>query len=300
MEGVPEWAAIVVALIALVGVVITGTITYRTQQQLRRDRRAEVEASRARAEQDAGDAERRDRRDRAVEIYQWAAELAVSPDSRQAQVGVDALTGYWTALCSTRTPSYSSSPRSPARAQPPIKAIEQALDEGVEIRVVQVKLEDLGRLGRSLESRAAARPAVRARIRRAGMVKTVLVTPAQVDAARAVVQRRAETGRPVPEALRRIAEADHDDSGEARSPLEAPTVSASSRPDLAGRGRSAIRSGASAVRGGQRHRLVVALLRRGGCRSERGAAGRRTGSRRRRAVRRSPPSTAPRNRARPR
>jgi hypothetical protein len=40
------------------------------------------------------------------------------------------------------------------------------------------------------------------------MVKTVLVTPAQVDAAKAVVQRRAETGRPVPDALRRIAEAD--------------------------------------------------------------------------------------------
>jgi len=54
------------------------------------------------------------------------------------------------------------------------------------------------------------------------MVKTVLVTPAQVDAARAVVQRRAETGRPVPEALRRIAEADQDDSGEVRSPLEVP------------------------------------------------------------------------------
>lgn len=54
------------------------------------------------------------------------------------------------------------------------------------------------------------------------MVKTVLVTPAQVDAARAVVQRRAETGRPVPEALRRIAEADHDDSGETPSPLAAP------------------------------------------------------------------------------
>lgn len=42
------------------------------------------------------------------------------------------------------------------------------------------------------------------------MVKTVLVTPAQVDAAKAVVQRRAESGRPVPEALRRIAEADAD------------------------------------------------------------------------------------------
>jgi cytidylate kinase len=54
------------------------------------------------------------------------------------------------------------------------------------------------------------------------MVKTVLVTPAQVDAARAVVQRRSESGRPVPEALRRIAEADHDDSGETASPLEAP------------------------------------------------------------------------------
>ena len=54
------------------------------------------------------------------------------------------------------------------------------------------------------------------------MVKTVLVTPAQVDAARAVVQRRAETGRPVPEALRRIAEADHDDSRDARSSHEVP------------------------------------------------------------------------------
>ena len=47
------------------------------------------------------------------------------------------------------------------------------------------------------------------------MVKTVLVTPAQVDAAKAVVRRRAETGRPVPDALRRIAEADAERSLEA-------------------------------------------------------------------------------------
>ncbi len=52
------------------------------------------------------------------------------------------------------------------------------------------------------------------------MVKTVLVTPAQVDAAKAVVHRRAESGRPVPEALRRIAEADQ--TGDSPSPLEAP------------------------------------------------------------------------------
>jgi hypothetical protein len=143
MEGVPEWAAIVVALIALVGVVITGTITYRTQQQLRRDRRAEVAASRARAEQNAGDAERRDRRDRSVEIYQWAAELAISPDSRQAQVGVDALRGLLDgALLDEDTKLLVESALASASSAP-IKAIEQALDEGVEIRVVQVKLEDL-------------------------------------------------------------------------------------------------------------------------------------------------------------
>lgn len=143
MEGVPEWAAIVVALIALVGVVITGTITYRTQQQLRRDRRAEVETTSARAEQDAGDAERRDRRDRAVEIYQWAAELAVSPDFRQAQVGVDALRGLLDgALLDEDTKLLVEAALSSASSAP-IKAIEQALDEGVEIRVVQVKLEEL-------------------------------------------------------------------------------------------------------------------------------------------------------------
>jgi len=144
MEGVPEWVAIVVALIALVGVVITGTITYRTQQQLRRDRRAEVVASSVRAEQDAGDAERRNRRDRAVEIYQWAAELAVSPDSRQAQVGVDALKGLLDgALLDEDTKLLVESALASASSAP-IKAIERALDEGVEIRVVQVKLEDLG------------------------------------------------------------------------------------------------------------------------------------------------------------
>ena len=143
MEGVPEWVAIVVALIALVGVVITGTITYRTQQQLRRDRRAEVVASSVRAEQDAGDAERRNRRDRAVEIYQWAAELAVSPDSRQAQVGVDALKGLLDgALLDEDTKLLVESALASASSAP-IKAIERALDEGVEIRVVQVKLEDL-------------------------------------------------------------------------------------------------------------------------------------------------------------
>jgi len=143
MEGVPEWAAIVVALIALVGVVITGTITYRTQQQLRRDRRAEGAAARARAERDAGDAERRDRRDRAVEIYQWAAELAISPDSRQAQVGVDALRGLLDgALLDEDTKLLVESALASASSAP-IKAIEQALDEGVEVRVVQVKLEDL-------------------------------------------------------------------------------------------------------------------------------------------------------------
>ena len=144
MEGVPEWVAIVVALIALVGVVITGTITYRTQQQLRRDRRAEVVASSVRAEQDAGDAERRNRRDRAVEIYQWAAELAVSPDSRQAQVGVDALKGLLDgALLDEDTKLLVESALASASSAP-IKAIERALDQGVAIRVVQMKLEDLG------------------------------------------------------------------------------------------------------------------------------------------------------------
>jgi hypothetical protein len=56
------------------------------------------------------------------------------------------------------------------------------------------------------------------------MVKTVLVTPAQVDAAKAVVRRRAETGRPVPEALRRIAEADADRSADGSELGEAPAA----------------------------------------------------------------------------
>ena len=87
--------AIVVALIALIGVIVSSVITWRSHQQLRRDRKAELESFETRADHDAEDAERRDRRDRAIEIYQWAAELAVSTDFRKAQVGVDALGVSW-------------------------------------------------------------------------------------------------------------------------------------------------------------------------------------------------------------
>ncbi len=143
MAGIPAWVAIAVALIALVGVVITGVITYRTQQQLRRDRRTELDSVGARAATDAEDAERRDRRDRAIEIYQWAAQLAVSPDSRQAQVGVDALTGLLDgALLDDDTKLLVEAALASASSAP-IKAIELALDEGVEIRVVQLRLEEL-------------------------------------------------------------------------------------------------------------------------------------------------------------
>ena len=55
------------------------------------------------------------------------------------------------------------------------------------------------------------------------MVKTVLVTPAQVEAAKTVVQRRAESGRPVPEALRRIAQADVDFESSAPTSPNEPT-----------------------------------------------------------------------------
>jgi hypothetical protein len=156
--GGPEWVAIVVALIALIGSVITNVITWRSHSQLRRDHLAELDSSEARAGHDADDAERRDRRDRAVEIYQWAAELAVSPDSRQAQVGVDALKGLLDGnLLDEDTKLLVEGALASANAAP-VKAIERALDDGVAIRVVEVELEALAATDVPLEAAEQVQP----------------------------------------------------------------------------------------------------------------------------------------------
>jgi hypothetical protein len=140
MGGV-ELGAVIVALIALAGSILTNVITWRNQQQLRIDRMIEVESAETRAEQDAEDAERRDRRDRAVEIYQWAAELAVSADPARAQVGVDALAGLLEGnLLDEDTKLLVEAALSTASSAP-MRAIEAALDDGSEVRVVQVAVE---------------------------------------------------------------------------------------------------------------------------------------------------------------
>ena len=143
--GGAELGAVIVAMIALVGSIVTNVITWRNQQQLRIDRMIEVETAETRAEQDADDAERRDRRDRAVEIYQWAAELAVSADPARAQVGVDALTGLLDGNLLDEDTKLLVEAALATASSVPLRAIEAALDDGSEVRVVQVAVE--GRRG---------------------------------------------------------------------------------------------------------------------------------------------------------
>ena len=142
--GGAELGAVIVALIALVGSIVSNVITWRNQQQLRIDRMIEVETAETRAEQDAEDAERRDRRDRAVEIYQWAAELAVSGDPARAQVGVDALTGLLEGKLLDEDTKLLVEAALATASSAPMRAIEQALDDGSEVRVVQVPVEGRG------------------------------------------------------------------------------------------------------------------------------------------------------------
>ena len=89
--GPAEGAAIVVAAIALVGVVITAFVTARANQELESRWRTELAALEKRTQQAEVDEERRDRRDQAMDAYRWAAELAVSGDPSREELGVDQL-----------------------------------------------------------------------------------------------------------------------------------------------------------------------------------------------------------------
>jgi hypothetical protein len=90
--GAAEWAAIIAAAIALVGVVVTAIVTWRANKQLESRWRTELAALEQRTRQAEVDEERRDRRDQAMDAHRWAAELAVSGDPAKEELGVDQLT----------------------------------------------------------------------------------------------------------------------------------------------------------------------------------------------------------------
>jgi hypothetical protein len=126
----PWWVAVLVAVIALLGVIINNIIVARNSKAGEARSRGELGALEERTSRQAEDAERRDKREQAIGIFKWAAELAVSEDPRKAQTGVDALAGLVDSALTS------------AIAQP-LRAIEAAVEAGEEIRVVRVELETI-------------------------------------------------------------------------------------------------------------------------------------------------------------
>lgn len=159
-----EWIPVIVAILALIGIAINNAIIARNNQRIERrwhaDQRAlesrwrtELAALDARTDRVIDDTARRDRREQAVEIYKWAAELAVSENPRQAQTGVDALNALLGGdlldldLKLLVEASLSSSFASP------LAAIQRALDAGEEVVVYQVDLSaDVADVGSSEEA----------------------------------------------------------------------------------------------------------------------------------------------------
>lgn len=97
-----SWIPLLVAVIALIGVLITAVVTARNNKAqdtkwrteltaLEARWRTELTASEDRAKHALDSVERQDKRARAIDVYKWAAELAVSDDPKTAQTGVDAL-----------------------------------------------------------------------------------------------------------------------------------------------------------------------------------------------------------------
>lgn len=139
--GAAEWAAIIVAAIALVGVVISNLVIGRANQQLEARWRTELAALESRTTRAAVDQERQDRRAQAMEAYRWAAELAVSDEPAKADVGVDQLAALLHSHLLDDDLKILVAAALESAVTAPRLAIEEA--EGVELRVVEATLEDI-------------------------------------------------------------------------------------------------------------------------------------------------------------
>lgn len=135
------WIPLIVALIALVGVIVNAVITYKNNKALDARWRTELKVLEDRTQTAAEADERKDKRAKAIDIYKWASELAVSTDPRIAQTGVDALKGLLMGqlldddmkalVAATLGSSYAIEG----------SMIERALEAGEEVDVVQADLE---------------------------------------------------------------------------------------------------------------------------------------------------------------
>lgn len=141
--GAPEWTAIIVAVIALVGVVLTAIISSRANQQLEERWRTELTALETRTERAATDRERQDRRAQAMEAYRWAAELAVSDEPDTAEVGVDQLAALLRSDLLDDDLKILVAAALESAIKAPLEAIEVAQVNGEQLRVFEATLSDV-------------------------------------------------------------------------------------------------------------------------------------------------------------
>ena len=139
------WLSLAAALLALVGVVITNIVTYKNNRAIDVRWRAELTALEGRADRSLEADERQDKRAKALDIYKWAADRAISDDPRIAQSGVDALKALLVGdlLDANMKPLVTAALRSSFARE--IRAIERAAASEDEVQVVQVDLEGIER-----------------------------------------------------------------------------------------------------------------------------------------------------------
>lgn len=142
--GAAEWAAIIVAAVALVGVLITAVVTWRANHQLESRWRTELNALEQRTRRAEVDEERRDRRDQAMDAYRWAAELAVSGDPGKEELGVDQLAALLRGALLDDDLKLLVAAALESAVKEPQAQIETAQDmESGQPRVLEASLEDI-------------------------------------------------------------------------------------------------------------------------------------------------------------
>jgi hypothetical protein len=128
---IPVWlAGSIVALITLMGVLITNWLNRRSAKELD-----------ARAKREAEALDQRSKREQAIGIYKWAAELAVSEHAAKGQTGVDALAALLDGELLDDGMKLLVDAALTSAIATPLRVIEAAEEAGKTIRVFQVKDE---------------------------------------------------------------------------------------------------------------------------------------------------------------
>jgi hypothetical protein len=135
--------AIIVALIALGGVLLSLLLNWLINRRLELRWRTEFRALEARTFRAEIDAERRDRRQRALETYRWAAELAVSDDRASARVGADQLAALLRSDLLDDDLKILVAAALESAVHSPLEAVEEAEAVDDEIRVLETSMEDI-------------------------------------------------------------------------------------------------------------------------------------------------------------